>query len=108
MNWKALNRLKVVAIVLTMVFFTPTVVQFSHSLDSEHSKVCTVLKTHLHEKKEDCSFCDFQISNFLFDFPLSLEVVTVQISRGVALASDGLIDNPPILSYLVRGPPHFS
>lgn len=51
---------------LVMALILPSCIQLLHAMDGHVHVSCTETTTHLHEKKTDCSLCDFNLSSFHF------------------------------------------
>jgi len=56
----------IAALALSLALVLPMAIQFSHVFEHHEHVTCTDTKVHLHEKKIDCSVCDFHLSSFAF------------------------------------------
>jgi|SRR5690606_26877739 len=96
------------AAIFSLALLLPTAVQFAHTFEGHEHKACTDISTHLHEKRLDCSICDFHFSLFNFTPQQQPEFV---IQEGFQ-KTEILYLLPELESttthYYLRGPPRFS
>lgn len=101
-------RLKaVITALLVALMFLPSAFELTHHLDGHEHISCDEISVHLHEKKLDCSLCDFQISSFDY-IPLEFDLATVGRIIGTTPVhrQENITNNSCCLPSL-RGPPVF-
>ena len=53
---------------LLLVFLAPTGIELIKSVEKHKHNSCTETSTHIHQKHDPCSLCDFNFSNFDLNF----------------------------------------
>jgi hypothetical protein len=108
MNFKKQIQQKISAILLTMALLLPIAVQFVHALDEHKHNTCKEVATHLHEKKLDCSICDFHFSTFNFEVITLPELFLSEAFSKHQIAYFSSEKSTVHHHYYLRGPPLFS
>ncbi len=99
---------KIASIAFVLALLMPTTVQLVHALEGHHHTVCNNFKSHIHQKKLNCSVCDFHFSSF--NFTTEYVSVLTEVEENFGLNSIYFFSEttPSPYHYLLRGPPLFS
>lgn len=100
----------IIALVLLITLTLPSYIQFSHQLTEEHEHIaCNEQKDHVHEGTVHCDLCEFQYSNFYFEFTSYPELQVSPIILKTTLGSvTPLCYRLPLTNTQLRAPPTFS
>ncbi|GHC52080.1 hypothetical protein [Ulvibacter litoralis] len=108
MNCKDQITHKVASVLLTLALLFPVAIQFIHSLDEHEHTFCTEVSTHLHEKKLDCSLCDFHFSVVTFNTPTLPDFIISESFPKLVTIYEASENNTIHHHYYLRGPPQLS
>lgn len=107
MTYKNKIAHKTASILLTLALLLPVAIQFIHSLDEHEHTACTEVTTHIHEKKLDCSLCNFHFSVVTFTIPtLPSFIVSEKNSKLKTIYKAS--ENTTTDYHYLRGPPQLS
>jgi hypothetical protein len=103
----ALNNIqkKYVSVALLLALLFPLGVQLGHAFDGHKHTLCKDITTHIHEKKLDCSICDFHYSTPYFNFLNSVELVAFKNFNKPQTLYISSESNINFHSFYLRGPP---
>ncbi|WP_420573866.1 hypothetical protein [Kordia sp.] len=97
----------IIASVLLIALMIPSYIQFSHQLTEEHEHIaCNEQEDHFHEGSVHCDLCEFQYSNFYFEFEsypeLQVSPIILKTTLGSVVAS---CYQSPFTNRQLRAPP---
>lgn len=96
------------AAIFSLVLLFPTAVKVAHTFENHEHEVCIDYSVHIHQKRLDCSVCDFHFSIFNFT-PQQLPELTVlqgfKKTETVYLLPEFSVSST---FYFLRGPPLLS
>ncbi|AXG71598.1 hypothetical protein KORDIASMS9_03855 [Kordia sp. SMS9] len=99
-----------IAALLLVTLTLPSFIQFSHQLEEEHTySICLEQNDHIHENNVHCDICDYQFSNFYFEFVgHSALTITPIISIATIGSTTPLCYYLPRTNTQLRAPPSLS
>ncbi len=99
-----------IASLFLVTLMLPSFIQFSHQLEEEHSyNICHEQNDHIHENNMHCDMCDYQFSNFTFDFTGHPTLIVPPIISIATIGSTApLCYFSPRTNTQLRAPPSIS
>ncbi len=66
---KIANHIKLLlaGVFFTCILLSPMFVQFMHALEGHEHIACDQIESHIHQDQNDCSLCDYQLSNYQYE-----------------------------------------
>jgi len=96
------------AIILMAALLFPVLLQFTHMFEDHDHKPCAEVSVHLHEKKIDCSICDFHITLFTYTLNSYYELHIQQYNKLVTTAFIASEKQAVNHHFYLRGPPLYT
>lgn len=93
------------ALLLTLIMFLPTIVQFVHVFEKHEQVDCNEVTTHIHEHKLECTTCDFNLNPTYYHAIFQFEIKKINIDKIQYFNFYNFKYYHQQLSFSLRGPP---